>query len=318
MPPVRDFLTTTTPNVPETSNTIIKSAISAVNTQSLMTKIVEGQDLPDGNDQIRIPLTGRVHVDAWDEGELLRESIVPETDYVTFGVSKFGGMSIVTDETFTDSTAFDQAKIGMELGNGMTRKIDEELLGQIENFSTSKNGSSGINMIDLTEMGAIISTNRDDLFGPKPPNETVRVVMHQLVLQKMYQNSVGLGGNNNGRPFGTSNVPIPAGVTEDAIKNWLMERTQLGGYDILRAENQKFTIGANASSTIGIFCESAIMHTRKLRTQTRYEMVERQDVHITIVKARFGAKRYKPVYGSKITNAPALNVGTWTRPNLRT
>lgn len=316
MPPVRDFLTTQTENVPATSNTMIKAAMAAVNTQSMMSEIVEGQDLPDGTDQITIPLTGRVHVNSWDEGTLLRESIVPETDYVTFTVSKYGGMSVVTDETYTDSTAFNQSRIGIELGNAMTRRIDEVLLSQITNFTTDKDGTAGINVVDITEMEAIVSTNRDDLFGPLPPGESVKCVMHPLVLQKMFQNSVGLGGAmTNGNLF--NNVPIPSGISEDAIKEWVAGQTVLGGIPILRAQNQSYTTGAGANSTVGVFAQSAIMHTRKLRTETKYENIIRQDTHVTVVKARFGAKRFKPVYGSKISNAPALNVGAWNRPNLR-
>ncbi len=303
MPEEAGFWSTKSENIDDTINTLITGADVATNTTPVMTQLVRTYDMPDGSNMITVPFVSQISAQAWAEGQLLRESRHSGVFTRDLTVDKWGVMSVLTEELMSDSTVQSMAITGTTHGNAMGRLQDEELLKPISSFVTSFDRTTdGFNIKDVTALSTLIRTNRDARFGQRPPGERIAAVAHPLALDTLVANSLGANAAS-GALF--DKTPVPSGITEHAIREWFVGRTRLGGVDIFMAENQSFTTGASANTTVGVFSPSAIAFTRKRQMETKMDEIIQMGATIMVTSARWGAKLFLDPRGGRISTSIA-------------
>jgi len=127
----------TTATLDDLFTNIVKEAIFTAQERSLVRNLVTVYDISgDASDTIQVPVYPNVSAAAVAEGTDLSSTAV-STSSVTITATEVGVQAVLTD-LMSQSTARDVAgDLGRVLGEAVAKKMDEDLIGLFDGFSTS-------------------------------------------------------------------------------------------------------------------------------------------------------------------------------------
>jgi len=132
---------TTTATLDDLFANIIKEAIFTAQEQSLVRGLVTTYDIAgDASKTLQVPIYPNVAAADLTEGTDMTSTAV-STSSVTITAAEVGVQAVLTD-LMSQSTARDVAgDLGKVLGEGVAKKMDEDLIGLFDGFSTSLGGA---------------------------------------------------------------------------------------------------------------------------------------------------------------------------------
>ena len=199
--------TSTTSQLENASMEMIKEARYTEEHNAPMVNLVETFQLKRGSDTMVIPKVGQMTMTSLNEGQ----DIVDEEDIgmttTSTTASEVGAKVIVTDKLMRQNTASIFPMVGRQLGEGMARRKNEDLLGLFAALNGGIDlGSAGF---ELTAQNAtrIVSHAKANKFGAE-----LRVVHHPTAIFRLSTDLSTVGS-------GTIR-PIPAGFSARRLENF--------------------------------------------------------------------------------------------------
>jgi N4-gp56 family major capsid protein len=156
--------------------TIIQEALFVANERSIMRGLVKNYSLGMAQGKtIQVPIYPVQTAAALTEGNEFDNTAV-STDVATFNIGQVGIRTLVTDLAVQASASNVIADLGQLFGNAIAKKIDQDLMGQFQNFTTNTIGSSS-----TTITAALVMQGITKLKNTGVPTEGLACVLHPSV-----------------------------------------------------------------------------------------------------------------------------------------
>tara|TARA_Y100000310_G_scaffold288138_1_gene313534 strand:+ start:959 stop:1837 length:879 start_codon:yes stop_codon:yes gene_type:complete len=234
----------TTGQLENASKEMISTARYTEEHNAPMVQLVERFKLERGSDTLVIPKVGQMSMSSLNEGQdiISEEDIGMTTISVTPG--EVGAKVIVTDKLLRQNTQNIFGIVGRQLGDGMARRKDEDLVGLFSALNSGTDLSATTRVLSASNATAIIGVAKADKYGTD-----LRAVFHPNSILRLSRDLsvVGLAQTNQ--------YPIPNGFSASRLqKFWTGVR--LGGVPFFETGN--ITIDANSDGQGAIFNRSAL------------------------------------------------------------
>lgn len=216
----------------DVSKILLAEAIDNVEASAPNKELVTNIDIPSGHYQVTVPIYGRVTAAAVTEGVDLAPVNGPQyANVVTQTASEHGVMTFVSDRVAHQNNDDVIAVIGEQHGRSLGRLLDQDIIGLFDGFSNSL-GSAGSNL-NLNSIAAAVSFLRSDdsTYGPAPA--PINASLHPEQIRRMITDAAGQA--NSLTNFGGN--PIPTGLSEDLVRNYMRGRDPLFGVPIIESPN---------------------------------------------------------------------------------
>ena len=166
---------TTTTTLNDLLPQIVAEAMFQANEKSIMRGLVKNFTMPlNSGKSIVVPTYPKVTAAAIAEGSDLSSSAI-STDGATLTVSEVGVMTTVTDLAIRSSASNVIADIGKVFGEGIAKKIDQDLMSNFDNFSTEVgDGTGAISVNSIFQAVANLRANG-------VPSTDLACVLHPMV-----------------------------------------------------------------------------------------------------------------------------------------
>jgi len=156
--------------------TIVQEALFVANERSIMRGLVKNYSLaPAQGKTIQVPIYPVQTAAAVTEGDEVTNTAV-STDVATFTVGQVGLRTIVTDLALQASASNVVADLGQLFGNAIAKKIDQDLMGKFESFTTNVIGSSS-----TTITAALVMQGLTKLKNAGVPTDGIACVLHPSI-----------------------------------------------------------------------------------------------------------------------------------------
>jgi len=156
--------------------TIVQEALFVANERSIMRGLVKNYSLaPAQGKTIQVPIYPVQTAAAVTEGDEVTNTAV-STDVATFTVGQVGLRTIVTDLALNASASNVVADLGQLFGNAIAKKIDQDLMGKFESFTTNVIGSSS-----TTITAALVMQGLTKLKNAGVPTDGIACVLHPSI-----------------------------------------------------------------------------------------------------------------------------------------
>lgn len=156
--------------------TIVQEALFVANERSIMRGLVKNYSLaPAQGKTIQVPIYPVQTAAAVTEGDEVTNTAV-STDVATFTVGQVGLRTIVTDLALQASASNVVADLGQLFGNAIAKKIDQDLMGKFESFTTNIIGSSS-----TTITAALVMQGLTKLKNAGVPTDGIACVLHPSI-----------------------------------------------------------------------------------------------------------------------------------------
>jgi N4-gp56 family major capsid protein len=226
--------------------TIIQEALFVANERSIMRGLVKNYSLGMAQGKtIQVPIYPVQTAAALTEGNEFDNTAV-STDVATFNIGQVGIRTLVTDLAVQASASNVIADLGQLFGNAIAKKIDQDLMGQFQNFTTNTIGSSS-----TTITAALVMQGITKLKNTGVPTEGLACVLHPSVAYDLKaaltnQGAVAFTGGAYGavanqammdgyvgnlfgmQVFESSNAPLIAGGAAGDYAGAIFHRDALG------------------------------------------------------------------------------------------
>lgn len=161
---------TTTTELADTIPTVIEEARHTAQHQAVMAGLSWRITKQKGDGlTVNIPYWGEVTADALAEGIDMTISSTMEDTNVVITPAEVGVKIILTDKLIRDNMNDVKAAAGKILGNAMEKKRDQDLLGQLDDGTTSLGGTSTtLTMGHVAAGRALLAGNATSAGGPAP------------------------------------------------------------------------------------------------------------------------------------------------------
>ena len=236
--------TSTTGQLETAAAEMIAAARYTVEHNAPMIQLVERFKLAKGSDTLVIPKVAQVSMDALTEGQ----DIVTEKDIgmttISVTPSEIGAKIIITDKLIRQNTQNIWGIVGRQLGDGMVRRKDEDLVGLFTGLNGGTDLSATTRVLSASNATAIIGVAKADKYG-----SDLRAVFHPNSILRLSRDLsvVGLAQTNQ--------YPIPNGFSAQRLqKFWTGIR--LGGVPFFETGN--ITIDANSDGQGAIWDKGAL------------------------------------------------------------
>jgi len=236
--------TSTTGQLENASKEMIATARYTVEHNAPMLQLVERFKLEKGADTLVVPKVGQISMDPLNEGQ----DIVNEKDIgmttVSITPSEVGAKVIITDKLIRQNTQNIWGIVGRQLGDGMVRRKDEDLVGLFTGLNGGTDLAATTRVLSASNATAIIGVAKADRYG-----SDLRCVFHPNSILRLSRDLsvVGLAQTNQ--------YPIPNGFSASRLqKFWTGIR--LGGVPFFETGN--ITIDANSDGQGAIFDRGAL------------------------------------------------------------
>jgi|TARA_R110000751_G_scaffold20009_4_gene59139 hypothetical protein len=241
--------TATTGNLESAQKIIIATARYVEEHNAPAMNLIEQFNLPKGNKQVTVPKVGQMTIsDLADGHDIVDEEDIGMTT-VDLTASEVGAKIILTDKLVRQSAQNVFAIIGRQLGDGMARKKDGDVLSLYSGFSTDI-GAAGRSM-SLANVSATVAYAKGKNFGSQ-----VYIVQHPFAVWDIANTAV----------TASSTYPVPNGWTEDLLGNFFSGLRPINGVPIF--EDGNITIDS-ADDAIGVCADkSALAVLKSVDTRT--------------------------------------------------
>jgi len=216
----------------DVSKILLAEAIDNIEPAAPNKELVTNIDIPSGHYQVTVPIYGRVIAAAVTEGVDLAPVEGPKyANVVTQTASEHGVMTFVSDRLAHQNNDDVIAVVGEQHGRSLGRLLDQDIISLFDGFSSSL-GSAGSNL-NLNSIAAAVSFLRSDdsTYGPAPA--PINASLHPEQIRRMITDAAGQA--NSLTTFGGN--PIPTGLSEDLVRNYMRGRDPLFGVPIIESPN---------------------------------------------------------------------------------
>ena len=216
----------------DVSKIFLAEAIDNVEPAAPNKELVTNIEIPSGHYQVTVPVYGRVTAAAITEGVDLAPVEGPKyANVVTQTASEHGVMTFVSDRLIHQNNDDVIAVVGEQHGRALGRLLDQDIIGLFSGFLNSL-GSAGA-ALNLNSIAAAVAYLRSDdsTYGPAPA--PINASLHPEQIRRMITDAAGQA--NSLSNFGGN--PIPTGLSEDLVRNYMRGRDPLFGVPIIESPN---------------------------------------------------------------------------------
>jgi hypothetical protein len=212
--------TATTGSLENAQNIIIAAARYTEEHNAPAMNLIEQFTLPKGSKQVTVPKVGQMSMqDLTDGVDIVDEEDIGMTT-VDLTASEVGAKIILTDKLVRQSAENVFSMIGRQLGDGMARKKDVDVLALYSGFSTDI-GAAGRSM-SLANVSAAVAYAKGKKFG-----SNVYIVQHPFAVWDIANTAV----------TASSTYPVPAGWSADLLGNFFSGLRPINGVPIFEDGN---------------------------------------------------------------------------------
>ena len=212
--------TATTGSLENAQNIIIAAARYTEEHNAPAMNLIEQFTLPKGSKQVTVPKVGQMSMqDLTDGVDIVDEEAIGMTT-VDLTASEVGAKIILTDKLVRQSAENVFSMIGRQLGDGMPRKKDVDVLALYSGFSTDI-GAAGRSM-SLANVSAAVAYAKGKKFG-----SNVYIVQHPFAVWDIANTAV----------TASSTYPVPAGWSADLLGNFFSGLRPINGVPIFEDGN---------------------------------------------------------------------------------
>ena len=212
--------TATTGSLENAQNIIIAAARFTEEHNAPAMNLIEQFTLPKGAKQVTVPKVGQMSMqDLTDGVDIVDEEDIGMTT-VDLTASEVGAKIILTDKLVRQSAENVFSMIGRQLGDGMARKKDVDVLALYSGFSTDI-GAAGRSM-SLANVSAAVAYAKGKKFG-----SNVYIVQHPFAVWDIANTAV----------TASSTYPVPAGWSADLLGNFFSGLRPINGVPIFEDGN---------------------------------------------------------------------------------
>ena len=249
--------------------------------------LIETFNLPKGNKQVTVPKVGQMGmsdlVDGLDIGD--EEQIGMTT--VDLTASEVGAKIILTEKLVRQSAQNIFSIIGRQLGDGMARKKDVDVLALYSGFSTDLGAAS--RSMSLANVSATVAYAKGKKFGSQ-----VYIVQHPFAVWDIANTAV----------TASSTYPVPNGWSQDLLGNFFSGLRPINGVPIF--EDGNITIDSS-DDAVGVCADkSALAVLKSVDTRTERQRDASLRATEVVITADYGVFELDDSKGVALT----LDAGT--------
>jgi hypothetical protein len=214
------------------SNILLAEAIDNIEPAAPNKELVTNITIPSGHYQVTVPIYGRTTAAALTEGVDISPVQGPEVaNVVTQTASEHGVMTFVSDRLAYQGNDDAIAVVGEQHGRAVGRLLDQDIIGLFDGFDQSI-GSAGADL-NLASIAVAVGYLRSDdsTYGPAP--NPINASLHPEQIRRLLTDVAGQAASIT--TFGGN--PIPTGISEDIVKNYMRGRDPLFGVPIIESPN---------------------------------------------------------------------------------
>ena len=234
--------TATTGSLENAQNIIIAAARYTEEHNAPAMNLIEQFTLPKGSKQVTVPKVGQMTMsDLVDGQDIIDEEEIGMTT-VDLTASEVGAKIILTDKLVRQSAENVFSMIGRQLGDGMARKKDTDVLALYSGFSTDFGTANS--PLSLANLAGAIAFAKGNKFG-----SNVYIVHHPFAVFDIASTAVT-----------SSQYAIPHGWSEDLLGNFFSGIRPLNGVPIF--EDGNMTIDS-AGDAVGVIADRSALAVLK-------------------------------------------------------
>ena len=249
--------------------------------------LIEQFNLPSGSKQVTVPKVGSMTMSDLTDGlDIVDEESIGMTT-VDLTASEVGAKIIITDKLARQSAENVFSIIGRQLGDGMARKKDADVLALYSGFSTDI-GAAGRSM-SLANVSATVAYAKGKKFG-----SNVYIVQHPFAVWDIANTAV----------TASTTYPVPAGWSADLLGNFFSGLRPMNGVPIF--EDGNITIDSN-DDAVGVCADkSALAVLKSVDTRTERQRDASLRATEVVITADYGVFELDDSKGVALT----LDAGT--------
>ena len=249
--------------------------------------LIEQFNLPSGSKQVTVPKVGAMTMSDLTDGlDIVDEESIGMTT-VDLTASEVGAKIIITDKLARQSAENVFSIIGRQLGDGMARKKDVDVLALYSGFSTDI-GAAGRSM-SLANVSATVAYAKGKKFG-----SNVYIVQHPFAVWDIANTAV----------TASTTYPVPAGWSADLLGNFFSGLRPMNGVPIF--EDGNITIDSN-DDAVGVCADkSALAVLKSVDTRTERQRDASLRATEVVITADYGVFELDDSKGVALT----LDAGT--------
>ena len=178
--------TATTGQLEDAMNTVIAEWRFTAEANAPCVQLIDRYTLPNGNSTYRFPKVGQATFSALTDGIDLVDSQNIGLTYVDAQPSEVGAKFVLTDKLVRQASADAFKVIGRQLGDGMGRKRDEDVIVLFASLNSAWGADNAT--LGLTQASALVGMTKAYKF-PAP----IYCVHHPNAIATLAKNAVGIG-----------------------------------------------------------------------------------------------------------------------------
>jgi len=279
--------TATTGNLENAQRIIISSARYTEEHNAPAMNLIEQFTLPKGSKQVTVPKVGQMNMsDLVDGLDIVDEEQIGMTT-VDLTAAEVGAKIIITDKLARQSAENVFSIIGRQLGDGMARKKDKDVLALYSGFSTDI-GAAGRSM-SLANVSATVAYAKGNNFGSQ-----VYIVQHPFAVWDIANTAV----------TASATYPVPHGWSEDLLGNFFSGLRPINGVPIFEDGNISID---SSDDAVGVCADKTALAVLK-SVDTRTERQRDASLRATevVITADYGVFELDDSKGVALT----LDAGT--------
>ena len=279
--------TATTGSLENAQRIIIASARYTEEHNAPAMNLIEQFTLPKGSKQVTVPKVGQMTMsDLVDGLDIVDEEQIGMTT-VDLTAAEVGAKIIITDKLARQSAENVFSLIGRQLGDGMARKKDVDVLALYSGFSTDI-GAAGRSM-SLANVSATVAYAKGKKFGSQ-----VYIVQHPFAVWDIANTAV----------TASTTYPVPAGWTAELLGNFFSGLRPINGVPIF--EDGNITIDSS-DDAVGVCADkSALGVVKSVDTRTERQRDASLRATEVVITADYGVFELDDSKGVALT----LDAGT--------
>ena len=235
--------TATTGNLENAQRIIISTARYTEEHNAPAMNLIEQFSLPKGSKQVTVPKVGQMDMsDLVDGQDIIDEEDIGMTT-VDLTAAEVGAKIVITDKLARQSAQNVFSIIGRQLGDGMARKKDKDVLALYSGFSTDI-GAAGRSM-SLANVSATVAYAKGNKFGSQ-----VYIVQHPFAVWDIANTAV----------TASTTYPVPNGWSQDLLGNFFSGLRPINGVPIF--EDGNITIDSS-DDAVGVCADKSALAVLK-------------------------------------------------------
>ena len=279
--------TATTGNLENAQRIIIASARYTEEHNAPAMNLIEQFNLPKGSKQVTVPKVASMTMsDLVDGQDIIDEEDIGMTT-VDLTAAEVGAKIIITDKLARQSAENVFSIIGRQLGDGMARKKDKDVLDLYSGFGTDI-GAAGRSM-SLANVSAAVAYAKGNKFGSQ-----VYIVQHPFAVWDIANTAV----------TASTTYPVPAGWSAELLGNFFSGLRPMNGVPIFEDGNISID---SSDDAIGVCADrSALAVLKSVETRTERQRDASLRATEVVITADYGVFELDDSKGVALT----LDAGT--------